>query len=266
MEEILVKNTIRVGNSAGVLLPKKYLNSRVKIILEPLNAEKDILEILSEKKILKEILGIYLVGSYARNEETIESDIDVLVITQNTGKRIKEGKYDILCISKEELERLLIDNILPILPMIREAKVIINENLVKEHINSPLTKKNLKWHIDTTKSALKVVSEYIKLAEENEEEVSDSASYSLILRLRTLYIIDCLKKDRLWKKQEFLNLIKKISGSLIAYERYLIVKNDKSRSYKLPIEEARRLMNYVTKKVKELEIWVNKRKNQERKD
>ena len=253
MEEAIVKNTIRVGNSAGVLLPKKYLNSRVKIIFEPLNVEKDILEILAEKNLLKEVLGVYLIGSYARKEETIESDVDVLVITQNTGKTIKEGKYDILCISKEELERNLVENILPILPMIKEAKAIINEDLLKEYIKSPLTIKNLKWHIDTTKSAMKVVKEFINSYEEKGKNVGDAIAYSLILRLRTLYIIDCLNKGKLWKKEEFLRLVKKISGSLIAYERYIKSKNNNTLEHKLPIEEAKKLMNYINKKIKEIE-------------
>jgi len=43
MENELIKSTIRVGNSAGVLLPKEYLNTQVKIVLQPLNIEKDIL-------------------------------------------------------------------------------------------------------------------------------------------------------------------------------------------------------------------------------
>ena len=257
----LIKNTIRVGNSAGVLLPKEFLNTQVKIVLQPLNIEKDILDILIEEKILKNVLGCYLIGSYARKEQTIESDVDVLVITDKINKRIEKGKYEIICVSKEEVERQLTENILPILPMIKEAKTIINEDLIREYIDSPLTKKNLKWHIDTTKSAMKVVKEYIKLAEEMEKKVSDAASYSLILRLRTLYIIDCLRKGRLWKKEEFLDLIKKISGSLIAYERYLESKNNNAKKCKLPIEEAKKLMDYVNKKIKELEKWLLERKN-----
>ena len=47
----LIKETIRVGNSAGVLLPKEFLNTKVKIVLQPLNIEKDILEILLENNI-----------------------------------------------------------------------------------------------------------------------------------------------------------------------------------------------------------------------
>jgi len=39
----LIKNTIRVGNSAGVLLPKEFLNTQVKVVLQPLNIEKDVI-------------------------------------------------------------------------------------------------------------------------------------------------------------------------------------------------------------------------------
>ena len=46
MENELIKKTIRVGNSAGVLLPKEWLNTEVKVVLQPRNIEKDILDIL----------------------------------------------------------------------------------------------------------------------------------------------------------------------------------------------------------------------------
>jgi len=84
----LIKTTIRVGNSAGVLLPKKYLNSQVKIILEPLNIEKDVIDILMKENLLTDVMGVYLTGSYAREEQNIESDIDILVITSNINKKI----------------------------------------------------------------------------------------------------------------------------------------------------------------------------------
>ena len=84
----LIKNTIKVGNSAGVLLPREYLNTSVKITLEPLNLEEDIFKILLRKNLLKDTKGIYLVGSYARKESTFESDVDVLVVTSKTNRRI----------------------------------------------------------------------------------------------------------------------------------------------------------------------------------
>jgi len=126
----LIKNTIKVGNSAGVLLPKEFLNTQVKVVLQPLNIEKDILEILLEKKMLKDVLGVYLIGSYARKQQTIESDIDVLVITDNLNDKINRGKYDLMLVSKELVDEKMEKNILPLLPMIIEAKPIINQALI----------------------------------------------------------------------------------------------------------------------------------------
>ncbi|MCX6741724.1 MAG: nucleotidyltransferase domain-containing protein [Candidatus Pacearchaeota archaeon] len=262
----LIKNTIRVGNSAGVLLPKEWLNTQVRVVLQPLNIEREVLEILIEEKLLKNLMGVYIVGSYARNEQTIDSDIDILVITDSIDKRIKKGKYEIIFISKENVEKQLKNNILPLLPMIKEAKTLLNPTFLESYKEARLTIKNLKWHIDTTKSAMRVVDASIKLAEESNIKIGDGYAYSLILRLRTTYIIDCLKKGGLWTKKEFLDLIKKISGSLTAYERYISSKNKDTLECKLPIEEAKRLMGYVNKKNKEAEKWLKEKKDQERKE
>ncbi len=262
----LIKNTIRVGNSAGVLLPKEFLNTQVKIVLQPLNIEKDVLDILLKEKVLSNVLGVYLVGSYARGEQTIESDIDTLIITDNLNNRIKNGKYDLMLVSRDLVEEKMEKNIFPLLPMIIEAKPIINKSLLDNYVNTSLTKTNLKWHIDTTKSAMNVVIEYIKLAEESGKEVSDAASYSLILGLRTIYLIDCLKKRKKYTKKEFLGLIKKISGSLTAYERYLESKNKNTKEFKLPINEAKKLIDYNNKKIREIEKWLKEKKEQEEKD
>ena len=129
MENELIKTTVRVGNSAGVILPKEWLNTEVRIVLQPINVEKNILEILLKEDFLKNTLGVYLVGSYARNEQGIESDIDVLVVTDDIDERVKVGKYDILLISKNCLEEKIRKDLLPILPMLKEAKVIINSDL-----------------------------------------------------------------------------------------------------------------------------------------
>lgn len=249
----IIKNTIRVGNSAGVLLPKKWLNSKVKIVLEPLNIERDILEILIEENLLKRTKGIYLTGSYARREQTIESDIDVLIITDDINKKIKKNRYEIICISEKEIKEQLMKNAIPILSMIKEAKPILNRDLIKEYINNQLNKRNLKFHIETTKSAMKVIEKDIEISKEMGEKISDASAYSLILRLRTLYIINCIRENKIWNKGGFLNLIKKISGSLNAYERYISIKNNKKLGYNLSVTEAKKLMDYINKKTIELE-------------
>jgi predicted nucleotidyltransferase len=257
----IIKDTIRVGNSAGVLVPKKWLNSKVRIILEPLDIEKDILDILIGQGILRETKGVYIVGSYARNEQTIDSDIDVLVVTSNVDKKIRKNRYEIMCISIKELENQVTKNILPILAMLKEAKVILNSELIEKYKKTRLNWKNLRFHIETTKSAMNVVKEDLKISVEMGEQVSDASAYSLILRLRTLYIIECIRKSRMWSKKEFLNLVKKITGSLTAYNRYVIMKSKNDLDSKLPIKEAEKLMKYINKKAIELEKWVKEQKD-----
>jgi predicted nucleotidyltransferase len=248
----VIKTAIKVGNSAGVLLPRKWLGSEVKIILRPLNIEEDILKILLEERILQKALGIYIVGSYARNEQTIDSDVDILVITSDINQRLKRDKYEIICISKKDLDKQINENALPLLAMIKEAKIITNEDLIK-NIDFSLNKSNLKYHIETTKSAMKIVEKDIEISKEIKGKVSDASAYSIILRLRTLYIIDCLRKNKLWSKKEFLKLVKNISGSNEAYERYLSSKNKNTLDYELPINEAEKLKEYIERKIAELE-------------
>nr|MBI4157157.1 nucleotidyltransferase domain-containing protein [Candidatus Woesearchaeota archaeon] len=258
----LVKAAVRVGNSAGVLLPKRYLNSQVKVILEPLNIEKEVINILMGENILKEVMGVYLTGSYARREQNIESDIDILVITDKINKRIVREKYELIYISKRELEDQLDKNALPVLPMIKEAKTIMNESLIKNYINSPLTRKNLKWHINTTKSAIEVIKKDVEIAKELKEKyINDAIVYSLILRLRSLYIIDCIRMDKMHNKKEFLGLINRISGSVEAYNGYLRSKNNQKAKNVLTIEETEKLINYINENLIQLEKWLKEKKD-----
>ncbi|PIN88478.1 hypothetical protein COU61_04750, partial [Candidatus Pacearchaeota archaeon CG10_big_fil_rev_8_21_14_0_10_35_13] len=87
--ELLTRKIIKVGNSAGVLLPRSTLGGRAVIRIEKLRATpNEILEII--KECLPGVIGVYLVGSYAREEED-ESDVDVLVITEGINKKINSG-------------------------------------------------------------------------------------------------------------------------------------------------------------------------------
>lgn len=247
MKNKLIKPVIRVGNSAGVLVPKEWINgsARVELITKPMNIKKDILEILSPY--LEDIIGIYLIGSYARGEQTKKSDVDVLAITNITSKRIKKGKYDILLITKKEMDNTLKNNALPLIPMLMEAKAIINEEYLKSIENQKISKRNIRWNMDMIKSALKIDKKLIELKSDYSEYISDSIAYSLILNLRSLYIIDCIKKGQKWSNKGFLSLIKRTAGSLEAYKGYLRVKNDEKTKEFLNIKEAVNLLNYANK-------------------
>ena len=257
----LIKPIVRVGNSAGVLLPKAWMNSKARIELIQESVEditQKIMQILIKENLLSDIKGIYLTGSYARNEQNLDSDIDILIITSNINKRINQRRYDLLLISEENLKILLEENIMPLLPMITEAKPILNKQLIINYKKILLTKKNLKWHIETTKSALKMNESSIKINKELWlNKTGDAIAYSLILRLRGVYIINCLRNNKLWNNRELINLIKKITGSTIAYERYLYIKNEKGKSKNIiPIIEAEKLLDYVKKQNLKQERWI----------
>jgi len=259
VKQELIKPIVKLGNSACVLLPRAWINgrARIELIEKPLNIKKDIFEILSPY--LEDILGIYLIGSYAREEQTKKSDIDVLVITNKTNKRIEKGKYEIILIPNKNIEEQLKDNILPLLPMIKETKPLLNSFLIGPYKDTKLTKRNLRFHIETTKSAMNINKEAIKLAKDlGEEKISDAYAYSLILRLRGIYIVNCLIKNKKQSKKELLILIKKVSGSLDAYKRYLLSKQNKKMENILSVVEAEKIYKWIIKNIKKQEEWINK--------
>ncbi len=253
----LIRQIVRVGNSAGVILPREWLNgkARVELVEKPINIKRDVLEIL--EPYLGDIQGIYLVGSYARGEQRGGSDVDVLVITDDLNKKIEHGKYEIIFISKNKVEKALENSAFPIIPMLREAKSIMNGELIGKYIEYPLTKKNLHWSLELTKSAMKINKKAIDLDKEWPSNCGDATAYSLILRLRERYIIDCIRKNKLWSTKGLLALINKITGSLKAYEGYLRVKENRKKDLEeLPVSEAEKLYDYIVKKLKEEERWL----------
>lgn len=258
----LTKPVVKVGNSAGVLLPREWLNGKAKVSLieQPLDIKRDVMEILDSY--LEGVIGIYLVGSYARGEQTGKSDVDVLVITNKTNKKIDKGRYNIILIDKERVKDAVKTLALPIIPMLREAKTILNDGLLEEHKReAKLTKKNAKPLIEITKSSLKVNREFIKLSKELGDNLGDGNSYSLVLGVRTLYLLSCLKKNKKQSSGELKKLIKNISGGLESYEGYLRIKNNEKTKDGLSVKEAEALYSYLEKELKKWETWLKERKN-----
>lgn len=255
----LIKPIVKVGNSAGVLLPKQWLNgeAEVTLIRKPKNIKYEILQILEEE--LYSISGLYLVGSYARKEQTSKSDIDVLGITQKVNKKIKKGNYEILLVSRDVLDESLKNNVLPLLPMLKEALPIINQELLYSYNRYPLSKNNLSWHIETTRSALHLIKESIELAKEEDTFLSDNIAYSLILRLRQTYIVNCLIKDERATTAGLLRIIKTVTGSLTIYEAYQRSKSNLKIKREVTLKEAESLYIRIADLLTHQEKWISKK-------
>jgi len=257
----MIRRIVRVGNSAGIVLPKEWYGgeAKVELIKKPISIEEDILKIL--KPYLSDILGVYLVGSYARNEQTRESDVDVLIITNSINKKIVDRKYNILMITLGLLKEKLDKSALPILPMIKEARPIINSELIRKYKEkAKLTKRNTKPIIDLAKSSLGIVKASIDLDKEWPSNSGDAAAYSLVLHIRSIYLANCLRKNKEWSSRGLKSIIKSVSGSLKAYEGYLRVKNNKKIKEELPIDEAGKLYDYLKKEVERAERWLKEKK------
>lgn len=251
----LIKPIVKVGNSAGVILPKEWLNGEAKVILmrRPENPREEILEIVNSY--LPSIIGLYLVGSYARKEHNSKSDIDVLAITTNIDKKIKKSRYDINLISKNTLDENIKENILPLLPMLVEASPIINADLLNKYINILPTKHNLRWHIETAMSALKIIKESLELAKED-QFISENIIYSLVLRLRETYIVNSLIHNKMATTAGLKSLIKKIAGSLNAYEVYQASKMEVKTKKAVYLKEAIALYEHLEKFLEEQKQWI----------
>ena len=85
----ILKEVVSIGNGAAVYVPKEYSGREVLITLpEGIDEIKNrILRSLIEW--MPNIIGVYLFGSYARKEEDMLSDIDILVVTQEKNEQIK---------------------------------------------------------------------------------------------------------------------------------------------------------------------------------
>ena len=248
--EVQIKKTVRAGNSSAVILPRAWLNKEVRVELAektPDTILTDVIALIRKYVELNEIIGIYLVGSYARNEQSGESDIDILIITKDTDKEIiHEGIYSILIVSSGLLKQKLEKDLLPIGQMIKEARPLLNSAYI-DSIEVRATKSNIKWYLDTTKDKLKIIKKVIENAKKNNKwHVSDIVAYTLILRIRTLDIIKKLIENKEYSKKDFLNKIRNIYPG-IAYERYLAVKNNLEVKEVISLEEAEKLYNYLNK-------------------
>lgn len=245
--EIQIKKAVKAGNSSAVILPRAWLNQEVRIELVKKDEETilfETLEIAKKYINIDKIIGIYLVGSYARGEETSDSDIDILIISDNIDKEmIKEGIYNILIVSRELLVQKIERDLLPVGQMIKEARALINSSYL-ESIEVRVSRKNVSWYLKTSEQKLKTIKDHLKLG-----SIDNRAIYTLILRIRTLNIIENLIKNKEYSKKEFLKIIKNISGSLNAYNSYLAVKDDLDRENKTTKEEVEKLVLYLEKQL-----------------
>ena len=253
----LLRNVSRWGNSAGVLLPREWMGNQVKVIFidRTLEIKKESLNIL--ELYLEDILGIYLVGSYARGEQEQDSDIDIIAVSKDIKKEIVSGKYNISITPLKDLKKTLEENPLFVLPRLNEAKVIINSSLLEELKSVKIAKKSFKNFTEETKRVIKISEKFIRLDQEQEREYLDSISiiYSLILRLRGIFLIKKLIEKKNYSKKGFSVWMRKdldVNEFKKVYNIYKSIRDNKKVKEKIKIETAEKLLEILKKEVRKL--------------
>ncbi len=210
VEESVEKKVVGFGNGSIVYTPKRWIGRKALVVLEkkPWDVESAVLEIL--KPHLGKVMGISLFGSYARKEQADESDIDVLVIAGKKFSLAGKGKFDFMVKTKEDFARELRgDNSLYFYQVLREAKPILNEPLLKE-LKRVKIRPDFKEFLNSTLGAFKIVNKLLEVDRKRGKKYLDSNAcvYSLILRLRTLFLIQNFPKKRAFSSKKFMELLK----------------------------------------------------------
>jgi predicted nucleotidyltransferase len=249
----IMRSVQKWGNSGGVLVPKEWLNREVKIILIDRSSDikKEIFDILDDY--LEDIIGVYLTGSYSRGEQREDSDIDIIAISNNTRKEITSGRYNVSIIPLYTIEKTLKNNPLMILPRLIEAKPITNLGLLDKFKEIKISKELFKDFIKDTERIIKINEELIDLEDSSKKYLeSNELIYSLLLRLRGIYLIKCILYRKKYSNLHFLNFLKKSVGKdyLNVYEVYRLIKEGKETNIKLSLKVAEKLIKLLKKEVR----------------
>ena len=172
----IIKQVVEIGNGAAVYVPREYSGREVIVILpEGINElKKRILTSLIDY--MDNILGVYLYGSYARGEQGKNSDVDILVITHEKDEDIKNilKEFDARIVSIEEIKKAINETPLLIMPILLEAKPLINPLLLEELKSHKINFKKFKWHFDDIRRTIGIIEEFINVL--NSEEIMDKVN------------------------------------------------------------------------------------------
>jgi predicted nucleotidyltransferase len=262
VKEQIVKTVVRSGNGGAVWVPKEWRGEEV-VIIRPQKQKESVKEKIFRllEPYLKEIIAVGVYGSYARGEQTKDSDVDVLVITRDKKIKIqkKEKKIDVTIVEFNALKRAIENQPVIYYQIIQEAKPVINKYVLEELKKIKVNRQGVKDYLHETKEHLKSNRELIELDKiEGEYVKSYSVIYSAVLRLRGLYIIKCIEEEKAFSKRNFKNWI--ISKGLKkkefdeCYNCYRLLRDDeKIKNVKIGLHSAEKILEIAENEINERE-------------
>ena len=250
LSESVVKEVMDRGHSGTIYLPKAWIGQRV--VVQPLNVRDYVLGALAPY--LEDVSGLFLYGSYARGEQSLVSDIDVLVVSEKKFPLEKVGLISIESGSLEQIKARISKDPVGYYSIVQEAIPLINAPLLSELKKIVPSRRGLKEYFDMTESALRICDGLLK------EGGSDQSGviYSLVLRLRGLYTLRCRMRKEGYSAD---GLMDYVSGKGInretfekIYSVYRAGKVDGPKSkQRIPIRIVKQLYRIVSDLLKDLE-------------
>jgi len=266
IREQIVKTVVKSGNGGAVWVPKGWLGEEVVIILP----EKPKFE-LKEKIIhllepyLKDVVSVAIYGSYARGEQTKESDIDVLAVTRDKNIRIgvKEERIEIVSYPMDILKKLIEKYPAMYYQMVQEAEPLINAYVLEELKSIKVGKESFGPYLKETKEHLKSNRELLGLDKmDNVYLSSHSVVYSAMLRLRGLFITACILRKDSFSNKKFRNWLQRQGlGSKEFEDLYSVYSSirdsQETKNLKIKITVAEKILNILEKELRSLEAQIH---------
>lgn len=270
----IVKKAVRIGNGAAVYVPLEYAGKELVVVLPQKSSDlkKRLLNSLIE--FMPNILGIYIFGSHARNEQTPLSDLDILIITDKKDLEIKKSiektpgleHLDLRVMPLKSVKKSIEKTPVLIIPILKEAETIINPSLLNELKDSKIDYRKFTWHFDEMKRSIKIIKSFLEV---DPIEISPVHIYSIIMRLKICSLIDSLLHNTNFTNKSLLSLLLKYQIQKNEIEKFISIyrkvrdnKSDleKDLSYqKITKEEIQKLLFILEDYMKKLENETKKK-------
>ena len=233
----ILKKVIEIGNGAAIYVPKEYLGRNL-IITIPEGIEEIKARVLIKLiPFMPNIIGVYLYGSYARNEESKDSDIDILVITKEKDEFIKKillDDMDLRILTSNGIQKAVKNYPALIMPILNEAKPFINPELIESLKNQKIKYSKFKWNFDEIKRTIKIIE---KLIEIDDKDISTSFIYSIIMRIRVCYLIESLLNNKKATNSNFYQLLSDRGLQKEEIEKYIDIYKKVREGEKISISK-----------------------------
>ena len=266
VREQIVKTVVKSGNGGAVWVPKDWLGQEVVVILpeKPKFGLKEKIVHLLEPY-LKDIVSVGIYGSYARGEQTKDSDVDVLVVTKDKKLKLelKEKKLEVTSFQIDKLKLAIKKYPTIYYQMVQEAEPLINAHVLEELKTVKINKEGFKNYLNETKEHIKSSMEFLELDKIDGAYLkSYSVIYSSMLRLRGIFIIRCILGKSKFSNKKFKNWLCAKGLNRIEYEdcykAYRLVRdNEDTKSLKIKVQVAEKLTNILKNELNLLEAQIH---------